>query len=156
MRSLQRTHVFASSAITFQRSSPLSSLGVLASGSDLWVLTKWCHAFSMSYNKNSKYLHFIWFKANDFWHGSYWSTFCESSVLRKIILYMHYILTKSISYLALHEWFLPKKLEFQIIEHFVIFFRCNVTEDGMKALVTLANGDMRKALNILQVTFLGK
>ena len=27
----------------------------------------------------------------------------------------------------------------------------NVTEDGKKALVTLANGDMRKVLNILQV-----
>jgi len=31
--------------------------------------------------------------------------------------------------------------------------RCslNVTEDGKKALITLANGDMRKVLNILQV-----
>lgn len=34
-----------------------------------------------------------------------------------------------------------------------MFCRCNVTEDGMKALATLANGDMRKALNILQVRF---
>ena len=31
-------------------------------------------------------------------------------------------------------------------------FRVNVTEDGKKALVTLANGDMRKVLNILQVS----
>ena len=29
--------------------------------------------------------------------------------------------------------------------------RLNVTEDGKKALITLANGDMRKVLNILQV-----
>jgi len=29
--------------------------------------------------------------------------------------------------------------------------RVNVSEDGKKALVTLANGDMRKVLNILQV-----
>lgn len=29
----------------------------------------------------------------------------------------------------------------------------SVTEDGMKALVTLATGDMRRALNILQVCF---
>ena len=34
------------------------------------------------------------------------------------------------------------------------FFYCSVkvTEDGMKALVTLATGDMRKALNVLQTT----
>lgn len=31
-----------------------------------------------------------------------------------------------------------------------LFFRVNVTEDGIKALVTLASGDMRKALNVLQ------
>lgn len=29
--------------------------------------------------------------------------------------------------------------------------RLDVTESGMKALVRLSNGDMRKALNILQV-----
>lgn len=29
--------------------------------------------------------------------------------------------------------------------------RVDVTEDGMKALVTLSSGDMRRALNILQV-----
>lgn len=33
----------------------------------------------------------------------------------------------------------------------VLFSRVDVTEDGMKALVTLSNGDMRRALNILQV-----
>lgn len=33
----------------------------------------------------------------------------------------------------------------------VLFFRVDVSEDGMKALVTLSNGDMRRALNILQV-----
>ena len=32
--------------------------------------------------------------------------------------------------------------------------RLSVTEDGKKALITLANGDMRKVLNILQVIFL--
>lgn len=49
-----------------------------------------------------------------------------------------------------------KKFEFQVIEYFVIFFRCNVIEDGMKVLVILVNGDMRKVLNIFQVIFLGK
>ena len=34
-----------------------------------------------------------------------------------------------------------------------VFCSVTVTEDGMKALVTLANGDMRRALNILQVFF---
>lgn len=33
----------------------------------------------------------------------------------------------------------------------VLFSRVDVTEDGIKALVTLSNGDMRRALNILQV-----
>lgn len=33
----------------------------------------------------------------------------------------------------------------------VLFSRVDVTEDGMKALVTLSSGDMRRALNILQV-----
>lgn len=32
-----------------------------------------------------------------------------------------------------------------------LFSRVDVTEDGMKALVTLSSGDMRRALNILQV-----
>jgi replication factor C subunit 3/5 len=32
------------------------------------------------------------------------------------------------------------------------FCSINVTEDGKKALLTLAQGDMRKALNILQST----
>lgn len=31
-------------------------------------------------------------------------------------------------------------------------FRVQVSDDGMKSLVRLANGDMRKALNILQVS----
>lgn len=30
-------------------------------------------------------------------------------------------------------------------------FRVDITNDGMKALVTLSSGDMRRALNILQV-----
>ena len=34
---------------------------------------------------------------------------------------------------------------------FNILFRVNITPEGMKAVVTLANGDMRKSLNILQV-----
>ncbi|XP_011432740.2 replication factor C subunit 5-like [Crassostrea angulata] len=38
------------------------------------------------------------------------------------------------------------------LQHVIQQEQCNVTEDGMKALVTLANGDMRKALNILQST----
>lgn len=33
----------------------------------------------------------------------------------------------------------------------VLFSRVDVSEDGMKALVTLSSGDMRRALNILQV-----
>lgn len=33
----------------------------------------------------------------------------------------------------------------------LFIFRVNITDDGMKALVTLAEGDMRKALNIMQV-----
>ncbi len=32
-----------------------------------------------------------------------------------------------------------------------IFFSVNVTDDGKSALLTLAKGDMRKTLNILQV-----
>lgn len=32
------------------------------------------------------------------------------------------------------------------------FFSVQVPEDGMKSLVRLASGDMRKALNILQVS----
>ncbi|KAK3084728.1 hypothetical protein FSP39_018049 [Pinctada imbricata] len=38
------------------------------------------------------------------------------------------------------------------VQHVIQEEGCNVTEDGMKALVTLASGDMRKALNILQST----
>jgi replication-associated recombination protein RarA len=38
----------------------------------------------------------------------------------------------------------------------VMFNRVNVTEDGKKALITLANGDMRKVLNVLQVILLLK
>ena len=30
-------------------------------------------------------------------------------------------------------------------------FRVDISEDGMKALITLSSGDMRRALNILQV-----
>lgn len=33
-------------------------------------------------------------------------------------------------------------------------FRVQITEDGKKALLTLANGDMRKVLNVLQSTWL--
>lgn len=33
-------------------------------------------------------------------------------------------------------------------------FRLDVDESGLTALVRLSNGDMRKALNILQVSFL--
>nr|XP_002739068.1 PREDICTED: replication factor C subunit 5-like [Saccoglossus kowalevskii] len=38
------------------------------------------------------------------------------------------------------------------LEHVIQQERVDVTEDGMNALVTLANGDMRKSLNILQST----
>ncbi|KAL8594455.1 Replication factor C (RF-C) subunit [Nucella lapillus] len=38
------------------------------------------------------------------------------------------------------------------LQHVVAEESVDVTEDGMKALVTLANGDMRRALNILQST----
>lgn len=38
------------------------------------------------------------------------------------------------------------------LDHVITVENLNVTSDGMKALVTLANGDMRKALNILQST----
>ncbi len=42
----------------------------------------------------------------------------------------------------------------EIILHAVFYrSRVNVTEDGKKALVTLAKGDMRKSLNILQARF---
>ena len=33
------------------------------------------------------------------------------------------------------------------------FFRVNITKDGKKALLALANGDMRRVLNVLQVYF---
>jgi len=32
-----------------------------------------------------------------------------------------------------------------------LFNSVNITEDGKQALLTLSNGDMRRALNILQV-----
>ncbi|XP_013405450.1 replication factor C subunit 5 [Lingula anatina] len=41
------------------------------------------------------------------------------------------------------------------LEHVIQEEKVNVSEDGRKALVTLANGDMRKALNILQSTHMG-
>ena len=47
-------------------------------------------------------------------------------------------------------------METDLFSCLIFLFRVNVTEDGMKALVTLANGDMRKALNILQVGFNSK
>ena len=37
------------------------------------------------------------------------------------------------------------------IRYFFNYARVDITEDGLKALVHLASGDMRKALNILQV-----
>lgn len=33
----------------------------------------------------------------------------------------------------------------------MISFSINITPDGMKAIVTLSTGDMRRSLNILQV-----
>ena len=38
------------------------------------------------------------------------------------------------------------------LDHVISCENLTVTDDGMKALVTLASGDMRKALNILQST----
>lgn len=38
------------------------------------------------------------------------------------------------------------------LQHVIEQEKVNVTEDGMKAVVTLGNGDMRRALNILQCT----
>ena len=38
------------------------------------------------------------------------------------------------------------------IEHVITEENLTVSEDGMEALVTLAKGDMRKALNVLQST----
>ena len=40
------------------------------------------------------------------------------------------------------------------LNHVITYENIIVTDDGMKAVVTLANGDMRKALNILQSTSL--
>lgn len=40
------------------------------------------------------------------------------------------------------------------VSDFLNIFRVTVTEDGKKALLTLANGDMRKVLNVLQSTWL--
>ncbi|PIK59007.1 hypothetical protein BSL78_04107 [Apostichopus japonicus] len=37
------------------------------------------------------------------------------------------------------------------VQHVIEQEKVEVTEDGMQALVTLAKGDMRKALNILQI-----
>lgn len=39
-------------------------------------------------------------------------------------------------------------------DRFQIHFRLKVTEDGKKALIKLANGDMRKVLNVLQSTWM--
>ncbi|CAH1801678.1 unnamed protein product, partial [Owenia fusiformis] len=41
------------------------------------------------------------------------------------------------------------------VQHVIDQEKVTVTEDGMKALVTLASGDMRKSLNILQSTSMG-
>jgi len=43
-----------------------------------------------------------------------------------------------------------------LLSHFVLFWlpRLDVTESGLAAIVRLSNGDMRKALNILQVCLL--
>ncbi|XP_071849306.1 replication factor C subunit 5-like [Apostichopus japonicus] len=41
------------------------------------------------------------------------------------------------------------------VQHVIEQEKVEVTEDGMQALVTLAKGDMRKALNILQSTYMG-
>ncbi|XP_064620559.1 replication factor C subunit 5-like [Lineus longissimus] len=41
------------------------------------------------------------------------------------------------------------------IEHVISAENINVTPDGLKAVVTLADGDMRKSLNILQSTSMG-
>lgn len=49
-------------------------------------------------------------------------------------------------------------MSFSIIRFdFLLFFcdvRVEITEDGKRALLTLANGDMRKVLNVLQSTWL--
>jgi len=47
----------------------------------------------------------------------------------------------------------PSLLYEALVESSIVCCRCslNVTEDGKKALMTLANGDMRKVLNVLQV-----
>ena len=42
--------------------------------------------------------------------------------------------------------------EIHVLCTFGFLFRVQVSDDGMKSLVRLANGDMRKALNILQVS----
>lgn len=36
----------------------------------------------------------------------------------------------------------------------MLFSSVKITEDGKEALITLANGDMRKVLNVLQSTWL--
>ncbi|KFP81043.1 Replication factor C subunit 5, partial [Apaloderma vittatum] len=46
---------------------------------------------------------------------------------------------------------LPPELMVPRLRHVVQEEGVDVTEDGMKALVTLSSGDMRRALNILQV-----
>lgn len=33
----------------------------------------------------------------------------------------------------------------------ILFYSIDITPDGMKAIVTLSSGDMRRSLNILQV-----
>ena len=41
---------------------------------------------------------------------------------------------------------------YSLLTMFFIFFSVNVTEDGRQALLSLAHGDMRRVLNILQST----
>lgn len=69
-----------------------------------------------------------------------------------------YLLNKSY-----RDWIMlltrKSKLDIISIASVFIFFYCvcfrvKITEDGKKALLTLANGDMRKVLNVLQSTWL--
>lgn len=60
-------------------------------------------------------------------------------------------------YAGMHIEFVSPGREYNYLIIFVIFFiifSVTVTEDGKKALLTLANGDMRKVLNVLQSTWL--
>lgn len=47
-----------------------------------------------------------------------------------------------------------KRQSTALIVEFITFFldSIDVTPDGMKAIVTLASGDMRRSLNVLQVS----